>query len=186
MAIIAKRHARDRGFTLVEVCIAIAVLAIAMSGLAGLVALSLKACVDARAQTTAVMLADQKIEQLRSLAWGHDASGIAVSDLTTDLSRDPAAGGGFGLRSSSSNSLDANLTGYVDYLASSGVWVGTGPSPPPAARYIRRWRISPVAGDPDTLVFEVLVTTVARDRTAPRPRHRLQDDAMVSTTRGRR
>lgn len=186
MAITTDRRACGNGFTLIEVCVAMVVLAIAMAGLAGLVAMSLKACVDARVQTTAVMLADQKIEQLRGLAWGHDPSGSVVSDLATDVSRDPAGGGGSGLSPSPANSLDANLAGHVDYLDSSGLWVGTGPSPPSAARYIRRWRIAPVAGDPDTLVFDVLVTTVARDRAAPRPRHRLQEDAMVTTMRGRR
>ena len=110
------KRARQSGFTLVEVCIAMAVLAIAMAGLAGLVAMSLKACVDARAQTTSVMLADQKIEQLRGLDWTYDAAGLIVSDLATDLSRDPAGGGGSGLSPSPGSSLDANLTGYVDYL----------------------------------------------------------------------
>jgi len=171
----------DDGFTLAEICVAMMLVAIAATGIAGLCTLAIVVCDAARVQTSAAILASQKIEQLRALAWTTDASGIAVSDSTSDLSREPAAIGGAGLGPSPADSLDANVAGYVDFLGAAGDWVGTGALPPPSARYIRRWRVKPLAGTPDALVLQVLVTTTRQDRLAPRPRSRLAGDALVTT-----
>jgi prepilin-type N-terminal cleavage/methylation domain-containing protein len=172
---------KDDGFTLAEICVAMMLVAIVATGVAGLCTLAIAVCDAARVQTSAVILAGQKIEQLRALTWTIDASGAAVSDGTSDLSRDPAATGGAGLGTSPADSLDANVAGYVDFLNASGEWVGTGASAPPLARYIRRWRVKPLAGDSDALVLQVLVTTPRQDRLAPRPRRRLPGDALVTT-----
>ncbi len=171
----------DAGFTLVEICVAMMLVAIVATGVAGLCTLAIAVCDAARVQTSATILASQKIEQLRALTWTIDAAGAVVSDRTSDLSRDPASTGGAGLGPSPADSLDANVGGYVDYLNTSGEWVGTGASPPPLARYIRRWRVRPLAGDPDALVLQVLVTTTRQDRLAPRPRSRLAGDALVTS-----
>jgi hypothetical protein len=75
----------------------------------------------------------------------------------------------------------------VDYLDGKGTWVGTGVSPPPAARYVRRWCVRPLPEDPlDTLVIQVLVTTVVADRRATAPRRRLPNDALIVAIRARK
>jgi prepilin-type N-terminal cleavage/methylation domain-containing protein len=172
---------RDDGFTLAEICVAMMLIAIVATGVAALCTLAIAVCDAARVQTSAVMLANQKIEQLRALTWTIDAAGVAASDWSSDLSRDPASAAGAGLGASPADSLDANVAGYVDFLNAAGEWVGTGASPPPLARYIRRWRVKPMAGDSDALVLQVLVTTPRQDRLAPRPRRRLAGDALVTT-----
>jgi hypothetical protein len=100
---------------------------------------------------------------------------------------EPHTAAGTGLQTSPANSLDVSLPGYADYLDSRGRWVGTGSVPPVATRFIRRWNVRPLLEDPfNTLILEVLVTTVRRDRHAPLPRRRLADDALVTTMLSRR
>jgi hypothetical protein len=141
---------------------------------------------SARAQTTTSVLAAQKMEQMRALAWRFVDSGALVpaSDTTTDLSQDPMAVGGAGLSASPGGTLLTNTAGYVDYLDKHGRWSGNGGSPPAAAVFIRRWNIAPLPGSaPDSLVLQVLVTTVVRDRqaSASPPRRRLAGDALLVT-----
>ena len=121
----------------------------------------------ARARTFAAVLAAQKMEQLRSLTWtrariGTTGASIPVSDVSTDLSTDPATSAGPGLSPSPAGTLDSNVPLYADYLDGAGAWVGRGAAPPPAAVYIRRWAVQPLASDPDDiLVLQVIVTTAA-------------------------
>jgi hypothetical protein len=152
-------------------------------GVVRLFAVATGSIVAARLETTATVLAAQKTEQLRSLAWWFQGTGILqpVSDVTTDLSHDAPGAGGHGL-SLSSASLDANTGGHVDFLDRHGQWVGTGSAPPPATVFVRRWSVTPLPASPDSLVIRVLVTTVVRDLQAvPGPRRRLAGDATVVT-----
>src|SRR4029453_15968739 len=80
------------------------------------------------------------MEELRSLAWTHistsaPAISMSVSDLTTDLSNDPATDDGPGLLRSPAGTLTSNVDGYVDYLDATGRWVGRGSSVPATAVY---------------------------------------------------
>jgi len=177
---------KDDGLTLIEVCVGMVVLSIAALGSAGLSDRALNMITAARLQTTTTVLAAQKMEQLRALAWGFVDSGVLtpVTDTATDLSQDPMAGGGAGLSSSPGGTLLTNTAGYVDYLDKHGAWAGNGGSPPAAAVFIRRWNIARLQWSPsDSLVLRVLVTTVVRDRHASPspPRRRLAGDAMVVT-----
>ena len=177
----------ESGFSFIEVCIALILLAIALSVVAQLFAVSLSAQDGARVQSMTTTLASQKMEELRALVWTVDQDGQPLSDRTTDLSVVPATAGGSGLAASPVNSLDVNTPRYVDFLDAQGMWVGTGASPPPRARYIRRWCIQPLPEDPaDTVVLQVLVTTVVADRHATAPRHRLANDALIVTMRARK
>src|SRR5207249_603642 len=118
----------------------------------------------ARTQTWVSILADDKMEQLRALAWAYAADGSPVTDTTTDLSADPPTSGGSGLTASPADSLDRNVAGCVDYVDAAGRWVGNASAPPPQAVYVRRWGIEPLSSSPtDTLLLRVLVTTVARE-----------------------
>jgi len=155
------------GFTLVEVLVAALLITTLLINVAALGAVAVRTATTARRQTSASLLAIQKMEQLLGLtwAWAGPAPAVPLSDLTTDLSRDPASNGGSGLSPSSPGALDRNLPGYVDYLDEAGVWVGTGPEPPPRSVFVRRWSIDPIASDPDNmLVLQVFVTTVEASR----------------------
>lgn len=182
---------RDAGFSLIEVLVAMIVVVPAVVGAAGMVTLAACAIRDARLESTAIVLASQKLEQLRALEWNADDvnGGPASSDVTTDLTRDPPAGGGLGLTPSPSGTLSTNVPGFVDFLDAGGRWVGTGATPPPRATFIRRWAVTPLpANGNDSLALQVLVTTVTRDaqvtrRAARRPR--LPGEALVATVRTR-
>ncbi len=179
-------HRTDSGFTLVEICVAMALLVVAATGVAHMFGVAVRATQRARVETSATVLASQKVEQLRALLWTIAADGSPRSDWTTNAALEPFASGGAGLAASPSNSLDGNVTGYVDYLDARGDWVGTGATPPVTARYIRRWNIRPLPESPEhALVLRVLVTSVEQDRQARTPRERLAGDALITTVLSR-
>lgn len=155
---------QDQGFTVIEVVSALLLLAVAAAGVGALVAASERAAAQARVQTSATTLALQKIEQLRSLLWHVDV-GTPVSDLSTNLAVDPPVPGGLGLSPSPADSLVADEAGSVDYLDGLGVWMAGGSEPPAGAVFVRRWRVVPLAEDPEnTLCLVVRVLTVMRSR----------------------
>ena len=154
-----------RGASLLEALIAVAVLVTIAGGTAHLLVWSRRAIWSAGARSTAVVLAGQKIEQLRSLPWHVEGEGVRVSDDTTDLSTDPAGPTGSGLQPAPPGTLERNTPGFVDYVDDEGGWCGNGASPPQTAVFIRRWAIEPMAGDPaDSIVLSVFVIPVVDAR----------------------
>lgn len=151
-------HAREsftdaRGFSLAEVVICAGLLVAIASGVSQLVGMAVRANDAARGRTLATILAVQRMEQLRALAWDVDA------DLETDLSTDPPTTAGRGLEPSPTGSLEANLPLYVDHLTDGGKWAGNGILAPAGAVYTRRWSIRPLDTDPvHTLILDVRVT----------------------------
>ena len=167
----AHHGGRERGFSLVEVLIAVALLAMVSLGVAQLFAVATQANFAAKSQTSTALLAVQKMEQLRALAWGYDQQlanlGLPLSDTVTDVSVDPSAAGGTGLNPSPGGTLTADSPPYVDYCDASGQWVGNGGVPPANAFYVRRWSITPLPTNPNnTLIFQVRVTTVRQAQLA--------------------
>lgn len=161
----ATQHAA--GFTLIEVLVAAALLIVAATGVAQLLAVGLRATEASRAKTTTAAIAAEKMELLRSLMWRYDAGGVSRSDTYTDTSRDPPVSGGHGLDPSPSGTLERNVAGYVDYLDARGRWVGAGPDPPPEAVFVRRWAIQALGDDPQhSRVLIVLAAVVTEDRLA--------------------
>jgi len=159
------REPRVRGFTLVEVLAAVAILTAALLSLAPLLGAALKASREAERATVASALAVERIEQLRSLAWGFDEDGQPAGDTTTDLSGPQPSGAGTGLAASPPGTLDRDVPGFVDYLAGDGRWLGRGSRPPPGTAYVRRWAVVPLAADPDNgRVLEVVVLPAAGTR----------------------
>jgi prepilin-type N-terminal cleavage/methylation domain-containing protein len=158
-----------RGFTLIEVAIAVAVLVIVLAGVAGVWAMAASSTRAAREQTLAMQLARDKLEQLAALTWGVQSVGgvdVLASDVTTNVSRVPAATDGSGTRASPADSLRASRATYSDYLDARGRWLDTGPSPPAGARFVRRWWLAHTgAGSSEMLLFQVLVATVSADKT---------------------
>jgi hypothetical protein len=180
--------ASSRGFALAEVAVALFLSVTAAVGVVRLLDVSARTNHEARLRTTATVLAVQKIEQLRSLAWARGPSGEAITDRRTNLSVDPPTDDGPGLGAAPDAALDLNLPPYVDYLDSSGAWLGTGPTPSVGAAYVRRWSISPLPSRPDeTLVLVVVVVPLEREvRRAPGSRGRLADEARMVVVKSRK
>lgn len=165
------RHAwGDRGITLIDVLIAVSIFITIALGVAQLVAVATRAVGMAREQTSTIILAAAKMEQLRSLAWTYEPASPGVpgaprSDRTSDVSHPRHAQNGAGLAPSPPGTLSTNTPLYVDYLDVSGRWVGHGSDLPASAVFIRRWAVLPLPDDPErTLLLQVLVTTVRDDR----------------------
>ena len=186
------RFGSNSGFSLVEVLISMGILTAVSLGVAQLFAVSSRANLVARGQTSTTAMAEQKMEQLRALTWGFDTAGqgLPVSDTSTNLAVDPTSATGQGLNPSPAKTLDQNTVGFVDYLDAFGTHVGSGPTPPDGAVYIRRWSIQPLPMNPNnTLVLQVLVTSVASEAgrtTTTGPRQRMPGDALRVSVKTRK
>ncbi len=154
------RMRSNEGFSILEVLVAIAVLSVALVGLAQLFALSRRANASAKNTTFASLLAQQKMEQLRGLTWGFDTLGLPLTDTTTNLAVVPeSATGGVGLTPSPAGSLGRNVDGYCDYVDRNGNVLGGCGSTNASASYIRRWSVEPLPSNPNnTIALQVLVT----------------------------
>lgn len=150
-----------RGFTLVEVVVAMGLLVTAAVGGVYLLAFGTRAMHMARLQGAGALAASARLDELRSLRFEFDQNGQRVTDVSTRIDSDQPRPGGSGLTPGGAAALDTNVSGFVDYLDSSGAWVGSGPAPPPDAVFVRRWAIDSPA--PDLLVLQVLVRPVAGD-----------------------
>ena len=186
-----KFNSNNRGFSLVEVIISMALLTSVSLGVAQVFAASTRVNLTARGQTSTTAMAQQKLEQLRGLTWGFDLEGLGLpmTDSTTNLAVYPPTANGGGLSPSPVTSLERNSVGFVDYLDANGTWVGTGTAVAAGAVYIRRWSIQPLPTNPNnTLVLQVLVTTVATeagvDTTIARTRR--ASDALLVTVKTRK
>ena len=171
------REPDSHGFALLEVIIAAGLVVGIAAGASQIVALAMRQREIARARTFQTVLAAEKMEQLRSLAWTHVTVGVPplsfpLSDVTTDVSRSPAAEGGPGLLPSPAGTIDRNTPPYVDYLDAAAQWVGNADVPPPSAVYVRRWAVVPLPGDPDNVrVLHVVVAMRGRERETARSTH---------------
>jgi prepilin-type N-terminal cleavage/methylation domain-containing protein len=177
----------DRGFSLIEVLVATTVTTIGTLALAQLCVMSMRMNQDARATTLATVLASQKMEQLRGLAWTSDALGMPISDLAADTTVvPPASSGGTGLSASPSGTLGINTPGYFDFLDGNGRSLGEGLAPPSATAFVRRWSIAPgPAAASDTLAIQVSVVPIA-SRSVVGSTVRAADEARVFGIRARR
>ena|SRR5688572_30262708 len=156
------RHTRraEAGFSIVEVLVATGLLATALVALAQLFAISTKTNAAARSSTLTMILAEQKIEQLRALQYTFDRAGLPVQDINTDLAVYPPANfGGKGLSPHTENTLQASYDGYVDYVDYRGRTLGGGTVIPDDTAFIRRWSVEPLPTNPNNvLILQVLVT----------------------------
>jgi prepilin-type N-terminal cleavage/methylation domain-containing protein len=182
----------SRGFSLVEVLVAMGILTAVSLGVAQLFALSTRNNLTAKGQTSTTAMAEQKLEQLRALTWGFDLSGqgLPLTDTTTNLAVTPPEHNGTGLNPSPADALERNTEGFVDFLDGNGQWVGTGSKPPASAVYIRRWSITPLPTNPNnTIVIQVLVTPVASEQARVESaftRTRMSGDALLVTVKTRK
>jgi type II secretory pathway pseudopilin PulG len=179
----------------VEVLVSMGLLTTVSLGVAQLFAASTNANRVARNATSTTSLAEQKMEQLRSLTWGFDLQGLGLplTDTTTNLAVYPhTAVAGMGLNPSPADTLLRNTSGYVDYLDATGAYLDTGETPPSGAVFIRRWAIQPLPTNPNnTLILQVLVTTVANEqgrqaRQGETTRVRMPGDALLISVKTRK
>lgn len=154
----------SRGFSLLEVVIAVAILCTVCLGVAQLLAAAVRATTLARVQTTTSALASARLEQLRSLAFEFDGDGQRVMDVRTNVATEPAGQDGPGLAGAGTDSLIRTVHGFVDYLDAQGRWVGGSTAAPPGAAFVRRWSIDVMPGSTDLLVIQVLVRSIGSDR----------------------
>ena len=186
------RFSSSSDFSLAEVLISMGILTAVSLGVAQLFAVSTRANLVARGQTSTTAMAEQKLEQLRALTWGFDSSGqgLPVSDTTTNLTIDPPTATGSGLNPSPANALETNTPGFVDFLDANGQYVGSGLTPPGTAAFIRRWSIRPLPTNPNnTLVLQVLVTPVSNEGSrvaTAAPRQRMPGDALLISVKTRK
>ena len=150
----------ETGSTLIEVLVAMTIMATGVLTMSQLFLMSTMSNNTARNDTYATVLAEQKIEQLRSLAYGFDMAGLPVSDTDSNTAVSPTgSSGGTGLQPSPATALQENTVGWVDYINSQGAIVGNGMNVPATAMYIRRWSVEPLPTNPNnTIIIQVLVT----------------------------
>ena len=153
---------RHNGFSLLEAVVSSGVLVAIAISLVQLVAMSVASVRASSDETSALLLAVQKMEQLRGVAWTYDRSGRRLSDLSTDMAAASPRFGGFGLAASPPDSLIRSVPGYADFLDRHGRWIGSGSSPPSGTVFVRRWAIASAdrVADPDTLGLMVVVVSM--------------------------
>jgi prepilin-type N-terminal cleavage/methylation domain-containing protein len=152
----------DAGFTLIEVLMALFLLATVALVLADLTCRAVTITGRARRQAVMTALAQERVAQLVGLSWGlGEATTTApVTDVGTDLSGASPATGGAGLSVSPLAALSVDTPGYSDFADGRGSWIGSGPTVPPGAAFVRRWRIARVPSTMACLAIEVLVDVV--------------------------
>jgi type II secretory pathway pseudopilin PulG len=178
------------GFSIIETLFATGILATSVVALAQMFTISVQNNKNARTGSYAVTLAEQKMEQLRGLAYGYDNIGLPVTDTTTDTTTPvETPNGGKGLTPSSGGTLNANSDGYVDYIDQFGNVLGGGTSPRPGTVYIRRWSIDPLPTNPNnTIVIQVMVTRSRNRGLADQTgsTERLKDEARIISIKTRK
>ncbi len=132
----------DSGFTLVEVLVALTLIATVALVAAALSTRTARLVLTARHLTMTMAAGQQRIEQLRAVTWAVQGDGTFITDLQTDLSQADAATGGAGVAASPPGTLEADAGGYSDFLDAAGRWVGAGPVAPADGVFVRRWSVS--------------------------------------------
>jgi type II secretory pathway pseudopilin PulG len=188
MALAKSSFSNQSGFSLTETMVATGILAAALVSLAQLFAMAVQSNTSARNTTFATVLAQQKLEQLRALAWGFDEVGLPVSDTSTNTAVQPETPfGGTGLSPSPSDALLTNVDGYVDYVDAWGNILGSDAEARGQATYFRRWSVEPLPTNPNnTLILQVVVGRMRDRGLAEGTNMRAQDEARVMTVKTRK
>ena len=132
--------ASARGFTLLETVVATGILVTALAGIAQLFFLSTQLTRQASASGIALVAAQDRLESLRAMRFAYDTAGASITD--------PA------LQPSPPSSLDEDFEAASDWLDARGQAAATAD----AAAFVRRWRISRIAGaSPDAIAIEVCI-----------------------------
>jgi len=175
--------AGESGITLLDALVATAILVTVTTGVAGLLTWSTRAVAAAGTETTAIWLAQQKLEQLAALEWSVDEGGLARTDDSTSVAVDPMRATGPGLRASPASAADVNTPEYMDFVGADGSWRGEAGLPRADAAFVRRWSVVPLPSDAlNTLVITVSVRPLAE---ASRGSRVVSSGATLQTVRTR-
>lgn len=140
-----------KGFSLVEVLVAMALVVTSAIGLAELFSLASRVTQESRIDTGATFAAEAKMAQLRALTWAYDTAGTGTPLSDAGLSVSPAA------------ALTANVDGFADYVDAAGASVPNGAEAAGRRVYLRRWSLQPLPSDPaNALVLQVVATRATR------------------------
>jgi prepilin-type N-terminal cleavage/methylation domain-containing protein len=149
--------AADRGTTLIETMIALAILSVLMSGMVGLAAMATSITENqGHLAPRTTEYAVDKVEQLMELTYG---------DAQSDTTVFPSVGvGGVGLAVGGSSNAAAPVVGYTDYLDRDGNVLCTAASPcgaqAPATWYYKRvWQISVPSANLKRITVTAIVKT---------------------------
>jgi type II secretory pathway pseudopilin PulG len=183
------RRNNEAGFSLIETMVATLLLATGLVATAQMFVLATRGNITAQRSTYTATLAQEKMEQLRGLAWGFDAVGLPIQDYSTNISVEPPTNDGVGLQPSPADALSANVAGYVDYVDRAGNTLGGGALPPLNTMYVRRWSVEPLPTNPNnTLIFQVVVFALGeRAANGAGPvLDRVRDEARLVTVKTRK
>jgi hypothetical protein len=168
--------------------VATGIMAAALVTLAQLFGVATRTNIGSRNTTYASVLAEQKIEELRSLTWGFDSLGLPISDTSTNTGVYPETQDGVGLTPSPLTALSEDTTGYVDYVDQFGNKMSKSDKDKGNGVYTRRWSITPLPTNPNnTLILQVLVTRLAARGAANEGNvARLPEEARLVTVKTRK
>lgn len=155
--------ASARGFTLFETLVATGILVTVLAGIAQLLTLGTRLTRQANASGAALVVVQDKLEELVGKPFGYAADGSAVTDAALELSAE--------------TTLDQDEPPYVDWIDAQGGEIAA----PDGAVFARRWRVSSLGdGVPDAIAIEVCAF-----RMPPGNAPALSADACLSTVRAR-
>ena len=143
----------QRGFSLVEVVLAAALVTTAALAVAQLAVVASRANRVAQSTTATTVIAEQKMEELQSAEW----AGLTVSP--------PGA-------------LGRNTDGYCDFLDGGGRMIGSGTVAPMGAVFVRRWAIDRLTTAALVLQVSVVPMSDAGGAVAAGPR-RIEEARIV-------
>ncbi len=182
----------EHGFTLVEVVVALGLVAGVALAVSGALVGGRATAVHDRAAAIGRIAAQARLATLRSLTFERraaaDGTALAVTDTTTDVGADPPGPGGLGLGESPPDALWVDRTGFVDYLDASGRNLGTAVALRDGAAFVRRWAIrrrGDGAGEVVSMAVLVAPTVAAARAAAGDPRQIVALGGVVVVRGGR-
>ena len=143
----SKSSHEARGSALIEAVVAAARLATMLTGILPLVTTAVVVAAATRADLVASHLARQRLAHLQTLTHTTLPSGVIVDDSSRLDLAEVFMSGGAGLQLTGLAPLLGPTTPWADWLDEHGVWLASGPQPPPRARFYRRWGVVSVGGE---------------------------------------
>jgi prepilin-type N-terminal cleavage/methylation domain-containing protein len=153
----AGKNRKDRGFSLVEMLTALAVLSIAALGGIGMIVIGIGRNNNLRSDTTSANVAQTVLEAIASLQATNDTT-VTILDCAGNAVSINTASGGAGVVTSTGD-IDFTQSPQAGYQAS---YVMCGPNATITYTYDVRWRIDPVGPAAPSGNYAKLVTVAAQ------------------------
>lgn len=140
-------HCSQLGTSLLEAVVAAGILATVLTGVLPLVTTAVVGTGSARAEFLAAHLARQRLEQLQTLSYVRTSAGLLADEHSALDQAEAFSPGGSGLIASGLAPLEASTSRWIDWVDEHGAWQADDVSPPPGAKFRRRWGILAAGGD---------------------------------------